>query len=242
MAEAERAALPENLAAAQQLIVKSRQQIAKLRADLERSDHEIKWLRHRLDVRSRRLFGRKAEQLTPGQLVLAYEQLENETGKADEPVETDSGEGSVVGKRHRPRADRRGARPHGAPEVGAGGSAAVPSQRAGGARAYLLDGRLKPDNNGAENQLRVVAVGRKSWLFAGSHEGARRAAVLDTLAQGCKLVGIDPFRVLQGRPAARRHAPRVPDRRADADRLGSSLRLDRRLSPAAFGHHTRASG
>ncbi len=59
---------------------------------------------------------------------------------------------------------------------------------------YLLDGRLKPDNNGAENQLRVVAVGRKNWLFAGSLEGARRAAVLYTLAQGSKLAGVEPFR------------------------------------------------
>ena len=59
---------------------------------------------------------------------------------------------------------------------------------------YLLDGRLKPDNNGAENQLRVVAVGRKNWLFAGSLEGARRAAILYTLAQGCKLAGNEPFR------------------------------------------------
>jgi transposase len=59
---------------------------------------------------------------------------------------------------------------------------------------YLLDGRLKPDNNGAENQLRVVAVGRKNWLFAGSMEGARRAAVLYTMVQGCKLAGVDPFR------------------------------------------------
>ena len=59
---------------------------------------------------------------------------------------------------------------------------------------YLLDGRLKPDNNGAENQLRVVAVGRKNWLFAGSLEGARRAALLYTLAQGCKLAGVEPFR------------------------------------------------
>jgi hypothetical protein len=49
---------------------------------------------------------------------------------------------------------------------------------------FLLDGRLKPDNNGAENQLRVVAVKRKNWLFAGSMEGARRAALLYTLAQG----------------------------------------------------------
>lgn len=98
-AEAQSAALPEDLAAAHQLI-------GKLRTDLERSTHEIKWLRHRLDVLSRRLFGKRAEQLTPGQLVLAYEQLENETGKADEPVETDSGEGPPVEKT-RPRRGRR---------------------------------------------------------------------------------------------------------------------------------------
>lgn len=59
---------------------------------------------------------------------------------------------------------------------------------------YVHDGRLRPDNNGAENQLRVVAVGRKNWLFAGSLQGARRAALLYTLAQGCKLLGIDPYR------------------------------------------------
>ena len=59
---------------------------------------------------------------------------------------------------------------------------------------YLLDGRLKPDNNGAENQLRVVAVGRKNWLFAGSQDGASRAALIYTLAQGCKLAGVEPSR------------------------------------------------
>jgi transposase len=90
-AETEIAALPEDLATAQQLIAEARKQIAHLQ-------HENKWLRHRLDVLSRRLFGKKTEQLTPGQLVLAYEQLENETGKADEPVETDSGEGPLAGK------------------------------------------------------------------------------------------------------------------------------------------------
>lgn len=59
---------------------------------------------------------------------------------------------------------------------------------------FLLDGRLKPDNNGAENQLRIVAVGRKNWLFAGSQDGASRAALIYTLAQGCKLAGVEPFR------------------------------------------------
>jgi len=58
---------------------------------------------------------------------------------------------------------------------------------------FLEDGRLRIDNNGAESQLRAVAVGRKNWLFAGSMNGARRAAVLYSLVQSCRLVGIDPF-------------------------------------------------
>src|SRR5205814_1807504 len=41
---------------------------------------------------------------------------------------------------------------------------------------FTDDGRLAIDNNRAENQLRVIAVGRKNWLFAGIFEGARRAA------------------------------------------------------------------
>lgn len=58
---------------------------------------------------------------------------------------------------------------------------------------FLEDGRLRIDNNGAEYQLRAVAVGRKNWLFAGSFEGARRAAKLYSLIQSCRLASIDPF-------------------------------------------------
>jgi transposase len=62
---------------------------------------------------------------------------------------------------------------------------------------FVDDGRLAIDNNRAENQLRVVAVGRKNWLFAGSMEGARRAAVLYSLVQSCKLVDVPPFHYLR---------------------------------------------
>jgi transposase len=58
---------------------------------------------------------------------------------------------------------------------------------------FVEDGRLRIDNNGAENQLRIVAVGRKNWLFAGSLEGARWTAILYSLVQSCRLVGVDPF-------------------------------------------------
>ena len=47
---------------------------------------------------------------------------------------------------------------------------------------YVRDGRLLIDNNNAERQLRTVAVGRKTWLFAGSLEGAHRAAFLYSCA------------------------------------------------------------
>src|SRR6185503_3329583 len=58
---------------------------------------------------------------------------------------------------------------------------------------YLEDGRLAIDNNGAENQLRIVAVGRRNRLFAGSLAGAGWAATLFSLAQSCRLAGVDPF-------------------------------------------------
>lgn len=63
----------------------------------------------------------------------------------------------------------------------------------GALRRFLEDGRLKIDNNGAESQLRGVAVGRKNWMFAGSMEGAHRAALLYSLVQSCRLAEIDPF-------------------------------------------------
>ena len=62
---------------------------------------------------------------------------------------------------------------------------------------FVEDGRLAIDNNRAENQLRVVALGRKNWLFAGSFEGARRAALLYSLVQSCGLVGVPPFEYLK---------------------------------------------
>lgn len=58
---------------------------------------------------------------------------------------------------------------------------------------YLEDGRLSIDNNISERNLRTVAVGRKNWIFAGSDEGALRAAVLYSLVQSCKHHGLDPF-------------------------------------------------
>jgi len=51
---------------------------------------------------------------------------------------------------------------------------------------YLEDGRLRPDNNLAENAMRPVAVGRKNWLFVGSERGGRAAALFMGLVKSCK--------------------------------------------------------
>jgi transposase len=67
----------------------------------------------------------------------------------------------------------------------------------GALQRFVEDGRLAIDNNRAENQLRLVAVGRKNWLFAGSFEGARRAALLYSLVQSCKLRDVPPFAYLK---------------------------------------------
>ncbi|MBE7172682.1 MAG: IS66 family transposase [Williamsia sp.] len=58
---------------------------------------------------------------------------------------------------------------------------------------YTTDGKLNIDNNPVENSIRPVAVGRKNYLFAGSHEAAQRSAMLYSLLGTCKLHGINPF-------------------------------------------------
>lgn len=64
-------------------------------------------------------------------------------------------------------------------------------------QVYLTDGRIPIDNNGVERQIRRVAVGRKNYLFAGSDEGARRAAILYSILGTCSLTGADPYAYLR---------------------------------------------
>lgn len=58
--------------------------------------------------------------------------------------------------------------------------------------AYTTDGKLNIDNNPVENSIRPVAIGRKNYLFAGSHEAAARSAMLYSFMGTCKLNGINP--------------------------------------------------
>jgi transposase len=62
---------------------------------------------------------------------------------------------------------------------------------------YLDDGLLEIDNNQAERALRRVAVGRKNWMFAGSDEGGRRAAIVYSLIASCAALKIDPYAYLR---------------------------------------------
>ena len=57
---------------------------------------------------------------------------------------------------------------------------------------FLEDGRLCLTNNAAERALRGIALGRKSWLFAGSERGGDRAAFMYTLIVSAKMNDIDP--------------------------------------------------
>jgi len=63
-------------------------------------------------------------------------------------------------------------------------------------KRFLGDGRLRMDNNLSENSLRIVATGRKSWLFFGSDDHAHAAANLYSLIASCKLHSLDPERYL----------------------------------------------
>jgi len=58
---------------------------------------------------------------------------------------------------------------------------------------YTQDGHLNIDNNPVENSIRPVAIGRKNYLFAGSHEAAKRSGMLYSLLGTCKMHGIEPY-------------------------------------------------
>lgn len=57
---------------------------------------------------------------------------------------------------------------------------------------YLEDGRLPIDNNAAERSLRGVCVGRKNWWVLGHENGGRTAAILFSLIETCKEIGVNP--------------------------------------------------
>jgi transposase len=99
----------------------------------------------------------------------------------------------------------------------------LPKSAIGGAIAYTLtlwprliryveDGRFQIDNNLIENSIRPVALGRKNYLFAGSHEAAHHAAIAYSLLATCKINNVEPtawltqtFAVISDCPASQLH-------------------------------------
>lgn len=62
---------------------------------------------------------------------------------------------------------------------------------------YIEDPYARLDNNVAERALRALAIGRKNWLFFGSLDGADAGAVLFSLVQTCRGLGINPREYLE---------------------------------------------
>ncbi len=79
------------------------------------------------------------------------------------------------------------------PKSAIGKALAYSIQRWGRLSKYTENGLLNIDNNPVENSIRPVAIGRKNYLFAGSHEAARRSGMLYSLLSTCKMHGIEPY-------------------------------------------------
>jgi transposase len=58
---------------------------------------------------------------------------------------------------------------------------------------YIDDGRLRPDNNLAENAIRPFVLGRKNWLFSGHPNGAQASAAIFSLIETAKANRLKPY-------------------------------------------------
>jgi len=61
---------------------------------------------------------------------------------------------------------------------------------------FLADPKIKLDNNISERQLRLIALGRKNFLFVGNDEAGESLAILQSLTSSCELNGVDPQQYL----------------------------------------------
>lgn len=57
---------------------------------------------------------------------------------------------------------------------------------------YLEDGRIRIDNNLAENEIRPITLGRKNYLFCGNHEAAENMCVIISLLSTCRNHDVNP--------------------------------------------------
>ena len=93
---------------------------------------------------------------------------------------------------------------------------------------YIEDGRLKPDNNLAENAIRPFVVGRKNWLFSATPDGAHASAALYSLIETAKANNLEPYwylrYLLERLPAAKTEADHksLLPQYADRTKIGPS--------------------
>jgi len=64
-------------------------------------------------------------------------------------------------------------------------------------RRFMQDAKLALDNNYAERNLRIIAVGRKNFLFAGSDACAQHLAILQTIVSTCLLNSVNPYEYIK---------------------------------------------
>ncbi len=64
-------------------------------------------------------------------------------------------------------------------------------------RTTTTSGRVEIDNNLVENAIRPTKLGAKNWLFIGCREAGQRAAILYTIVENCRRLGIDTREYLE---------------------------------------------
>ena len=62
---------------------------------------------------------------------------------------------------------------------------------------YVEQGFLEIDNNASERGEKTIAIGRRNWLFFGSEAGGATAAVLFSLTETCRRLGVEPWAYLR---------------------------------------------
>jgi len=78
------------------------------------------------------------------------------------------------------------------PKSGLGAAVTYTQHQWGKLTGILEDERFLLDNNLIENAIRPMALGRKNYLFAGSHAGAQRIAMMYSFLGTCKMCGVNP--------------------------------------------------
>ena len=61
---------------------------------------------------------------------------------------------------------------------------------------YHTEPQLRIDNNFSERCIKSAVIGRKNWLFFGSHEGGKRSATIYSMVESCKFLGHNPWEYL----------------------------------------------